>query len=81
VSYELWLNDVAHLIPNHLSNGCSLDIRCEKITAQLAGWKKALYWKIASLGKASMYVVRDGNRIVHTSYVVRGGKIYIYGRM
>ena len=72
MSYELWSNDIAHVIPSSLHNSSCLEISSEKITAKLVGWKNAIYWKIVSLNKARIYVARVKNRVVHTSMVVQG---------
>ena len=75
---ELYSNDYEHLVPYEMRQDENLVIKCEKITAKLSGWKNALYWNCATLGKSKAYVVYDNDTIVHFSYVVRGKEKFAF---
>lgn len=72
MSRLLYFADYAHLLPYQMQDKRFSKIECTRITADLCGWKNALYWNIATLGKTKAYVVYDGKTCIHFSYVVKG---------
>lgn len=78
MSDELFSNDYNHLVSYEMRPNENLEIKCVKITARLRGWKNALYWNCATLGKIKAYVVYDNETIIHFSYVVRGKEKFTF---
>ncbi len=68
----LYSNDYSRYIPCTVANAFQLEIKVESVSVRLLGWKSTLYWNIATLGKAKVYVVYDRGQAVHHSVVVRG---------
>ena len=54
------------------------DVKCEHVTSKLSGFWNALYWNIATLGKVKAYVVYDGDKVIHYSYIVRGREKFVF---
>lgn len=68
--YELYYATKKHLIPQ--TTACEFSkIEILKITPQLTGMLKSMYWNIITLGKAKAYVIRDNTgKVIHSSYVI-----------
>lgn len=66
---ELWECDYAHTVFNDRND---IKVQSEKLTVKKYGWKSTLLWKIATLGKVLAYSVYDGEKRIHSLYVVRG---------
>lgn len=75
---ELYRNSIKGLLPFQ-PNGWNLsEIKCERVTPKINGWKNAVYWNIATLGKVRVYVLYDSQKIIHTSFVVRGKEKFLF---
>ena len=72
MAYELYSCDHKHFTLYQSKNQDHLEIKCEKITAKLGGWKNAVRWNIAAAGKVNVYAVYDEGKMIHSSYVVCG---------
>ena len=70
--YELYSTDVEHFTPCNTKTNSNFEIKCEKITAKLSGWKNAIQWNIAAMGKVKAYTVYANGEMIHLSYVVCG---------
>ena len=69
---ELYESDYSRFTP--YKSKMNINVRCEKIAIKKYGFKTALLWNIATMGKAKIYAVYDGEKRVHTSYVVHGNE-------
>ena len=78
MAHLLFPVDYAHSTSCHVGDRRFSQIVCQKITPGLCGWKNALYWNIATLGKVRAYVVYDGKNCVHFSYVVKGREKFTF---
>ena len=74
MAYELYASDVEHFTPCKTKNSSNFEIKCEKITAKLNGWKNAIQWNVAAMGKVKAYTVYDNGKTIHSSYVVWGSE-------
>lgn len=70
--YELFANDLQGCLPCAMTGVDQLEIKCQKITPKLGGWKNAVLWNMATLGKVKAYVVCENEKIIHFSYVAWG---------
>ena len=72
MNYQLYSADRPRYGSGREEDPAPMKISCVPITPKLKGWKNALQWNIATLGKVNAYVVYDGSMLIHFSYVVRG---------
>lgn len=74
MAYELYSCDFKHSTPYKGNSAERLEIKCERIAVKLSGWKNAIQWNVATLGKVKVYTVYDKGKIIHSSYVVWGNE-------
>lgn len=72
MSYWLYSTNCLQYEPYKKEKLDSIKITRERITPKLSGWKNAIQWNIATLGKVRAYVVYDQGTLIHFSYVVWG---------
>lgn len=75
---ELYTLTKAGLIPIELKDDRKLKIKVERVSPKFSGWVNALYWNVATLGKTKVYSVYDEEKVIHTSYVVRGKEKFAF---
>lgn len=75
---ELYENDPSRIA--EYGSEADRNVQCEKLTAREYGWKNAWLWNLATLGKVKVYAVYDGEKRIHTSYVVRGNEKFRFLR-
>ena len=75
---ELYENDPSRIA--EYGSEADRHVRCEKLTAREYGWKNAWLWNLTTLGKVKVYAVYDGEKRIHTSYVVRGNEKFRFLR-
>lgn len=68
--YELYEATKEQLIPQ--TTVCEYNkIEILRVTPQLGGTLKSIYWNIITLGAAKVYAIRDNTgRVIHSSYVI-----------
>ena len=67
--YKLFMLSKEHFTPYALCKGVGLVTR-ERVTIANSGILSALYWNLVSRKKCYVYIVRNGNKVIHTSYVI-----------
>ena len=73
--YELWTCDCEHTVLNKKND---IKVQPEKLTVKKYGWKSTFLWNAATLGKVRAYSVYDGEKRIHSSYVVRGKEKFLF---
>lgn len=53
---------------------CNCLVEVSRIVPSVAGIKATLFWNFITLGKCRIYIARQGEELIHTSYVI--GKCY-----
>ena len=72
---ELWTCDCEHIVLNKKND---VKVQPEKLTVKKYGWKSTFLWKAATLGKVRTYSAYDGEKCIHSSYVVRGKEKFLF---
>ena len=69
---ELYKTDFQRYTAFSEYQGEPVELVVTKITSKIFGFKEALMWNVACMGRIKAYSLYKGDDLVHCSYVVRG---------
>lgn len=69
---ELYKTDRQSYISVSEYEGEPVDLVISRVTSKVTGFKDALMWNVACLGKIKAYCLYRQDVLVHRSYVIRG---------